>query len=240
MCLARPTRKPITDLVGCALLCTVLQPPKLRASHQPLQLNGTSLQLEFKTNFKRRELQVELKPCLIKRPLEVHQWRARAPRRPAQDHAGIYCTPVSAAGRARWRPTRRADRLEGRLRVGGTARRSLSLHPPPLPLSPPSRPSRTCIRVVPPVTGSGLPVASRPESCCGGLQTVVSESRPIGESGDTGRCRSGPGLVAQRGRRRGPGRSARPARAGGPVRRASPKGGGIHTPFASRITYREI
>ena len=65
---------------------------------------------------------------------------------------------------------------------------SLSLQPPPLPLSP-SRPSHKCVRVGPPATGPNA--AGRPRR--GGPPAVVSESYPSGESGDADRGRRGAG-----------------------------------------------
>ena len=79
---------------------------------------------------------------------------------------------------------------------------SLSLQPPPLPLSP-SRPSRTCVRVWPPATGRAQ--RDRPASpwrAVGRLFRVVPEWREVRER------RRGPRPARRRGR------SARPARAG--------------------------
>ena len=74
---------------------------------------------------------------------------------------------------------------------------SLSLQPPPLPLSP-SRPSRTCVRVGPPATGSGptrpagLAVAGRRPSYPSRIRVERAVTRTAAGAAPGQVCAAGP------------------------------------------------
>ena len=148
---------------------------------------------------------------------------------------GISVSPFSAAGRD---PGPDEGRCHvSRIGVGGSywacwpdnfwlGMWSLSLQPPPLPLSP-SRRNCTCARVGPPATGSGL---TRPVGHAGAGHRP---SYPSGIRMETAPQPPAAGLVSLQRPARRRGRSARP----GPVR-ASPRGGWVGSKFMPRDTAR--
>ena len=107
----------------------------------------------------------------------------------------------------------------GHTRFGFSGRWSLSLQSPPLPLSP-SRPSRTCVRVGPPATGSGptrpagLAVAGRRPSYPSRVRVERAATR--GAAGRGARCPSAAGAAPGQVCAAGPSRPVRASlRAGG-------------------------